>query len=590
MDDSVTHVSEQLVAASGQPLSVKPRWLPGLLIGTAYWGAFSIVKSTTDNNYVVFMTNFVGPLVTWLLFMIAWLGFSRRSWGERLSGLGTFIGTAAGAGFAADSTMKFGLVLYCLPTVLLFWGVWGWAVRNQSSLGHRRVTLAATMVLTASYYCLLRLDGVDGSMRSQLSWRWAPTAEQRFLANVKTAAAPKMEKDETAQLTVQVGDWPGFRGPQRDSVVRGASIETDWSKHAPQVAWKKAIGPGWSSFAVVNDRLFTQEQRGDDECVTCYDALTGAELWSQRHASRFFDPVSGAGPRGTPQFADGKIFAQGANGHLFCLDAVTGKEIWKANIATDSQAKTPMWGFSGSPLVIDGVVITVPGGESDAGIVAYRVTDGSVAWKAGKGISGYTSAQRVELLGHTQVIGLTNEGAWSLDAQSGQTLWQHQWPSNEEIRIAQPLVVDASKVVIPTGQANGARLIEVKLDADKWSVAELWTSKEFHPYFNDYVLHAGHAFGFDGAIFCCVDLSTGKRRWKKGRYGSGQVLLLDGGLLLVISETGEVVLLEANPQAHTELAKITVLEGKTWNHPAVVRGRLYVRNSEQLACIKLAVK
>ena len=581
------------------------RWWPGIVLVGLHWIAQFAMRLLGDSNFAIFMTTFVGPLVTWLLFIIAWLFFSRRAWGERLSGLATFIAVGALAGWVAHSTMKFGLILYCLPVVLTAWAIWEWVTRNDGSLSRRRVTLAGTMVLVASYFCLLRLDGVDGGMNSQLSWRWSPTAEDKFLANVRGGASSKSADGDASQssgdsagestatpIVLQPGDWPGFRGPNRDSVVTGVQIETDWVAHPPQLVWKHAIGPGWSSFAVVDGRLFTQEQRGDQECVACYDAATGDERWRHEHASRFTEPVAGAGPRATPQFHDGKLFVQGASGHLFCIDASTGKEIWKADITADSKAPIPIWGFSGSPLIVDDIVVVIPGdkeGETNgSSVLGYHVEDGKLAWKAGDGVNGYGSAQVGPLQGQSQLITLTSVGAMSLDPVTGKTAWKHDWTSPQEFRIAQPIFVSDSRLVVPTGQSLGARLLEVTHEGDQWKTTEVWTSTELRPYFNDYVLHAGHAFGFDNGLFCCVDLNTGKRRWKKGRYGHGQVVLLaDQSLLLVLTESGEVVLLEANPESHKELAKVPAIEGKTWNHPVLVGQNLFIRNAEQIACLRL---
>lgn len=581
------------------------RWLPGIVLVGLHWIVQFAMRLFGDSNFAIFMTTFAGPLVTWLLFIIAWLFFSRRTWGERLSGLATFIAVGVLAGWAAHSTMKFGLILYCLPVVLTAWAIWAWVTRNDVSLSRRRVTLAGTMLLVASYFCLLRLDGVDGDMKSQLSWRWSPTAEEKFLASVRGGPSSKTALGDASQssdsagestatatpIVLQPGDWPGFRGPNRDSVVTGVRIETNWVAHPPQIVWQHAIGPGWSSFAAVSGRLFTQEQRGDDECVTCYDAATGVEHWCHRHASRFSEPVAGAGPRATPQFHDSKLFVQGASGHLFCLDAASGREIWKADVTADSKATVPIWGFSGSPLIVDGIVVVIPGdkqGETNgSSVLGYQVDDGSLAWKAGEGVSGYTSAHLGELHGQAQVISLTSAGAMSLDPATGKPMWQHDWVSEQELRIAQPMFVTNSRLLIPTGQSLGARLLDVTHSGDQWQTSEVWTSKEFRPYFNDYVQHAGHAFGLDNGLLCCIDLNTGKRRWKKGRYGHGQVLLLaDQSLLLVLAESGEVALLEANPDSHKELAKAPAIEGKTWNHPVLVGTNLFLRNAEQAACLR----
>ncbi|MCX7423704.1 MAG: PQQ-like beta-propeller repeat protein [Planctomycetia bacterium] len=577
---------------SGDKSTRSVHWLPGMVIAGLYWLVVKSVELLAESNVVIFMTTFISPMVTAVLFLLAWLGFSRRPWNERIWGLVLFIGTAAAARGLVHRSMVYGLILYALPVVITTWAIWGWATRSVASLGLRRITLAVTMALSWSYFCLLRLDGLDGGMQSTCHWRWTPTAEERFLAKVSRKTEESSSTSETVNIEIVAmpGDWLGFRGPQRDGVVSGIRIETDWATNPPKLVWKQPIGPGWSSFAVVGGRVFTQEQRGEDECVTCYDAATGAELWCHRDATRFSEPVAGAGPRGTPQFDEGKLFAQGANGHLICLDAATGKRLWLADPAADSKAPTPIWGFSGSPLVADGIVSVLPGGPNGASVLGYRLEDGQLAWKAGDGTAGYCSVHLAELFGTPLLIALTNQGVTALEPASGRSVWKHGWVSEQEIRIAQPMLIEKSRLLIPTGQSLGARLIDVTRNEEQWKTSERWTSKEFKPYFSDYVQHASYAYGFDN-LFCCINLTNGKRTWKKGRYGSGQVLLLaEQGLLLVLSETGEVVLLEANPKSHIELAKFPAIEGKTWNHPALVGDLLFVRNGEQIACYRLPLR
>ena len=143
-------------------------------------------------------------------------------------------------------------------------------------------------------------------------------------------------------------------------------------------------------------------------------------------------------------------------------------------------------------------------------------------------------------------------------------------------------------VLLPTGLGTGTRRIRIVAGQDGWSAEEMWTSLNMKPDFNDMVLYEGHAYGFDNRIFACIDLETGQRKWKGGRYGKGQILLLeDSGQILVASERGEVVLLKADPSEHVELGKFQAITGKTWNHPIVIGDRLYVRNSQEAACFEL---
>lgn len=272
-------------------------------------------------------------------------------------------------------------------------------------------------------------------------------------------------------------------------------------------------------------------------------------------------------------------------------DPATGKRLWLADVVKDSKAPTPIWGFSSSPVIADGVVAVIPGGPNGASVLAYGIDDGQLAWKAGEGTAGYCSVHHIELHGRSLFVALTSDGATALEPATGRSIWHHRWVSEQEMRIAQPMLVEQSKLLIPTGQTLGSRLIDVKVNGEQWETTELWTSKEFKPYFNDYVQHDGHAYGFDNNLFCCIDLANGKRRWKKGRYGHGQVVLFaEQALLLVLGETGDVALLEANPKSHVELAKFQAIEGKTWNHPVVVRDRLFVRNGEQVACYRLPLR
>lgn len=325
--------------------------------------------------------------------------------------------------------------------------------------------------------------------------------------------------------------------------------------------------------------------------MVCYDADSGDERWQHAEKTRFTEVVAGPGPRGTPQFHAGKLYAQGANGTLSCLAAATGKVIWTQDIVKDSAAKIPQWGFSGSPLVAHGLVTVFAGGPSGKSVMAYDAETGKLAWTAGEGVHSYSSTQAVTLGGVEQILMATDAGLTSLDPQSGQALWVHDWKTEEVPRIVQPAVLNETDILIGTGMGVGTRRIRVARDGDKWPIEEVWTSKQFKPYYNDFVVHGDHLYGFDGPILLCFDIKQGKVRWRKRGYGNGEVLLLaDQGLLLVLTETGEAALVEAQPEKHVELSRIQAISGKTWNHPVIAHGRLYVRNGEEVACFVLPVE
>jgi outer membrane protein assembly factor BamB len=477
-------------------------------------------------------------------------------------------------------------LLMTLPWVVTTWTGW-LLVARKASAHTRRLGIAVTLVLTWSAFLLIRYEGIHGDGAPVMHWRWTPSAEDLYRAERERRQGQVAIVLPVASLAVQPGDWPGLRGPQRDGVVRGLTIATDWKTSPPRLLWRQRIGPGWSSMAVVSDRLFTQEQRDDTEAVVCLDAATGREVWAHQDATRFSDDQAGPGPRATPTFADGRLYALGATGILNCFDAVTGEQKWSHDLVAEMGAKTPIWGFCSSPLIVQGLVVVFVEGEGGKTLLAYDARAGKLAWTADAGKAAYGSPQRVLLDGVEQILVISMNGLFSVDPVSGTVLWQHGLPVGAPWRPMQPQPLGDGRILFAS-ESDGVVLLEVKRDGDSWTVSRRWASRALKPSFNDFVVHDGSIYGFDGNIFCSVDAQTGQRRWKAGRYEHGQVLLLEEqSLLVVISEKGEVILLKANPQEHEEIGRFKAIEGKTWNHPAIAQGRLYLRNGEEMACYQL---
>jgi outer membrane protein assembly factor BamB len=331
--------------------------------------------------------------------------------------------------------------------------------------------------------------------------------------------------------------------------------------------------------------LYTQEQRGSDEVVACYNATTGKPVWTHRDPARFWESNAGAGPRATPTLSNGRVYTFGATGILNALDARNGAVVWSRNAASDTGKKVPGWGFASSPLVVDGVVIVAAAGK----LAAYELATGKPRWFGPNGGDGYSSPQLFTIDGVAQILLMSGHGAASVAPADGTVLWDYPWESGT--RIVQPaLTSDGDVLLIAMGAAGGTgmRRIAVAHGPGGWTVAERWTSAGLKPYFNDFVVHDGHAFGFDGSILACIDLQDGKRRWKGGRYGNGQLVLLpDQDVLLVLTEEGELALVAAAPDQFRELARFPAIEGKTWNHPVLVGDRLLVRNGQEMAAFRL---
>jgi outer membrane protein assembly factor BamB len=463
--------------------------------------------------------------------------------------------------------------------------------RNKSA-SVRRAGLIVVLLVTWASLTLVRVDGVFGDNSAAISWRWSPSAEDAYLVQRARSnkdsqtATPNAESSE--ELHLQSGDWTEFRGPNRQGEVHGVKIATNWNASPPRPLWRQRIGPAWSSVLVIGDRLFTQEQRGEFEVVVCLDSGTGQELWSHQDATRYSDGQAGAGPRATPTFSDGRIYSLGASGVLNCLDATSGRSQWSRNIATDSGAPLPMWGFSSSPLIAAGIVTVYAGAESPKGLLAYRAATGDPVWTAPTGPISYSSPQLVSIDGTEQILLLSDGGLVAVEPKTGNLLWEYESPGSGIWRVVQPRQIDDNSILIGSEDLGLVRL-EVTRTDQGWTATPRWSSKAIRPAYNDFVISGNFIYGFDEGIFCCIDTTTGKRQWKGGRYGHGQVLLLaDQPVLVVISETGEAILVAARPDKHEELGRFQAVKGKTWNHPVIAHDRLYVRNDEEIACYELS--
>ncbi len=532
----------------------------------------------------VWMLGALGPPLCGLGVLLWWLFQRRASWRERLGGLvGWFVALFA-TGAVSDPSVV-GPMMFSLSIPM---GCVGFALGALIG-SRRRPAMWATgavvgAVLAFAPTTLVRSEGLRGDFQFDLYPRWVPTSESVMLAE---EPSPVAESTTTATIDLSSPAWPGFRGAQRDGRTPAEStvrLSSDWST-PPQREWSIRVGPGWSSFAVAGDHLFTQEQRGAEETTTCLDARTGERVWMRAVEARFDDPLGGPGPRATPTLAGDALYVLGAAGNLARLDAATGAVRWEAQLTDVASCPPPDWGFTSSPLVANGFVIVHAGGPDDMGVLAFDVESGELAWSAPAGSHSYSSPQ-LERFGETDaVLMLSNRGLDILDATDGKTLLTYEWKSMQ-YRALQPHRV-GDDILVPTEAGFGTRRLRLTT-GDTWTAEELWTSRDLEGDFNDFVVLGNYAFGFDGARFTCVDLDSGRRSWKEGRYGAGQVLALRASeLLLITAESGEVVLLAADPAEHRELGRFEAFDGKTWNHPVVVGNRLFVRNAEEAACFLL---
>jgi outer membrane protein assembly factor BamB len=378
--------------------------------------------------------------------------------------------------------------------------------------------------------------------------------------------------------------WPGFRGQDRDGVYRGV-IRLSWEGLAPM--WKKPIGGGRASFAVAGGRAFTIEQRVRHEVVAAYDVLTGRELWTNAWPERFSQWMGGGeGPRATPAWADGFVFALGGRGELRCLDAATGRLVWRINILQDTGAKNLRWGMAGSPLIAGDAVIVQPGGPAGRSVAAYDRRTGKRLWTALDDKSAYASPMQVTLLGVPQFLVVSASRLVGLSLDRRNVLWEFPWSTGHDASAAQPIVIGDQRVFYSSGYGTGAVVIELTKAGDGFAVRQVWRNIRMKNRQSSSILHDGFIYGLDEGILACLDAATGELKWKGGRYGHGQ-LLLAGDHLVVITEEGELVLVAATPEKLREVARVPGIEGETWNVPAFADGILLVRNTRQMAAFDL---
>ncbi len=381
--------------------------------------------------------------------------------------------------------------------------------------------------------------------------------------------------------------WTDFRGPERDGVYAETAIRTAWPAAGLDPLWTRPVGGGYASFVVAGGRAFTIEQRRNEEVVAAYDADTGTELWTHAWPAHFRETMGGPGPRATPTWHDGRLYALGATGRFVCLEAASGAVVWERDILDDAGARNLPWAMSGAPLVVDDLVVVQPGGTRGWSVAAYDRLTGDVAWHGLDDVQSYTSPMPATLGGVRQIVVVTAERAVGLRPADGALLWEYPWTVRVVPNIAQPLVVGDARLFLSAGYGKGAALIEISRTGGRFTAATVWETNRMKNKFSSSVLIDGYIYGLDESILACIDAATGELMWKGGRYGYGQ-LLAAGGHLVVLTERGDLVLVRATPDGHEEVAGFRAIEGKTWNVPAMADGRILVRNARQMAAFDLS--
>ncbi len=461
-------------------------------------------------------------------------------------------------------------------------GFW-WALRAPG----KRLKRLGMMILAIGLLLVVRLKLVryegsaDGTALPSYSWVWSKRHEMPALHSQTTASG------DLGPLPAGLADWTRFMGPNGDGMLPAPAWNTDWAAHPPREVWRQPVGVGWSGFAVIGRRAITQEQRGDEESVTCYDVETGKLLWSHADKTLFKDiDMSGPGPRSTPTInsASGLVFTMGATGILNCLDVATGESRWAEHVLKNEGSNNLQWGKSNSPL-LHGELVIVTGGKNGEMLQAYRQSDGKKVWTGGNDAASYSTPAVLTLAGKEQLVSVNQTSVTGHDPATGAQLWSFPWPGDMP-KVTQPIPAGPNRILVTASYGMKSHLLEIKQADGKFTCDAVWTSTAPRTKFSSATILEGHAYALDEGVLACVDLATGERVWRDGRYGYGQHLQF-GDILLIQSERGPVVVARVSKEKLTELGHVDALSSKTWNPPTPAGRWLLVRNDREAVCYEM---
>lgn len=398
--------------------------------------------------------------------------------------------------------------------------------------------------------------------------------------------------------SVLAGDWPQWRGPDRTGYAAGeAPLASLPAELKPE--WKIDVGGGFAAPIVSANKLVYLDEDGTSEVAHALDAKTGKELWKVAYATRFGDEW-GAGPRATPIIDDGRVYVQACNGDFKCLNLADGKEIWKTSFEKDfgvkflgskaNEGTASRRGNNGSG-VIDGDRIFLPVGNTQgASLVAFDKKNGKVLWKSGDDEAAYSSLMTGTLAGIRQVLAFNADALVGVDVETGKILWRIPLKTNAKRHAASPVIFGDHVAV--NSHTFGVACFKIAKDSGGVTAKQVWINKDAKINLATLVLVDGHFYS-QGATkdYICLDAATGQLKWSQPGFGQGRKdyasTIVVGKRLMVLTEDGQLLLLEANPEKYTELARLQVC-GNTWSFPAYAKGKLYVRDGRQLMSLKLA--
>jgi len=388
----------------------------------------------------------------------------------------------------------------------------------------------------------------------------------------------------SAAQAQQGSDWPHWLGPVGDGISPETGWNAQWTDDEPKVAWRADIGIGFSSTAAAGEHVYAMGYSGNGETVHCFNADTGEIVWQHRYPGKKVATLHEGGPGSTPAVHEGKVYTVGKEGQLFCLNAEDGSVVWSSDLRKLTGQNTPKWGFTGSPVIVGDQVIYQAGPT-----VALNKDTGKPIWRSNEYDPAYSTPAVFDQNGNTGLAVLNSYGVVLLNANNGKELARYPWETRFDTNATTPIVTD-DKVFVSTGYNRGCTLLRMQ----RGQLQPIYENQNMSNHMNNSILYKGHLYGFDGnshqnrrVELVCMELDTGKVKWRKRGLGCGSLLISDGKMI-ILSDEGTLVTAEATPAGYNEISRAKVLDGKCWSMPILSHGRVYARTAEgEFVCVDL---
>ena len=392
-----------------------------------------------------------------------------------------------------------------------------------------------------------------------------------------------------ALSTTSTGNWAQFGGPHRNFIV-DAPVPGPWSDKGPREIWSRPLGEGYSSISVYDGTLYTMYRNGEQEVFVALDAKTGKTVWEYAYDSstKGFSFGAGPGPHGTPTVTADRVFAAGTTGKLHALDRKTGKVIWQHDLINEYHGTLRDNGYACSPLVYGDTIIMMVGGK-DNSVMAFKQSDGSVAWHT-PGVENSTSSPMlVKLGGQEQVLAFLFEGIYAFDPHDGKPLWNFPHTNEHGLNVTLPILTDDNQLFLSCAYSGGSRLLKLTTAAVKTTAEYLWYTRRMRIQFANAMVIGDRVYGSSGdltGIFTAVDMKTGKVAWQDRSLGIAQMLRV-GDRLILLNEDGNLILATPGETGLKIEAKAAIFDGQSWTPPTLIGSTLYARDRKMIRAFDL---